>query len=92
MKPSELLSRPGAWCQGCFAKTSDGSHVWSINPDAVQWCLTGAVNRCIPTTAKRESALSKLKHKARRKRMVDWNDAPGRTQAEVVALLQSVGL
>jgi hypothetical protein len=92
MKPSELLSQPDTWCQGCFAKTIDGSHVSSINPEAVQWCLIGALNRCIPTAAKRESALSKLKHKARRKRMADWNDKPSRRQAEVVALLQSVGL
>jgi hypothetical protein len=90
MKPSELLSQPGAWCQGTFAVALDGRAVSSTSKAACQWCLLGAVNHCLKSGRERDKAIDDIGWKVGNG--IIWNDAPGRTQFEVVTLLQSVGL
>jgi hypothetical protein len=87
--PSELLSRPGAWCQGTACRDSTGRPC--EDKKAVSWCIIGALIHCFPKwkdRAKRHEDLTRVGviHKS------DWNDARGRTQAEVVAMLKECGL
>jgi hypothetical protein len=40
-----LIAEPEHWCQGAFAKRSDGRQVFPGDWDAAQWCAVGAVYR-----------------------------------------------
>ena len=69
------------WCQGATSRTDDGSVVEPCSNDASQWCLFGAVwdiedEHC-------DEAMEILK---RAGGSVYWNDTPGRTQSEVLAV------
>jgi hypothetical protein len=82
----ETLAAPGAWTQGEGARDQSGSVVGSKEPVAVCWCSIGAIHRgddgggfcgydarlLVKEAAGGVSSLA------------EWNDAPGRTQAEVL--------
>jgi hypothetical protein len=48
MKVYELLEKPEAWIRENFARNKDGVMVDESSPDAVCWCLDGAVCRVYP--------------------------------------------
>lgn len=48
MKVKNLLSNPDKWTQGEFARTHNGFGVSYSHPDAVRWCLLGAIDVCYP--------------------------------------------
>jgi hypothetical protein len=86
--PSEVLSRAadliepeGAWTQGSYGRTADGSSVYYDDPNAVCFCLRGALRRVDPTG-------SWMEYAANHRLSAAWNDAFGRTQAEVVSALR----
>lgn len=96
---ADLLEKPGAWTQfgGFFdpanedantGRDESGNGVDGASADAVCWCIFGAIEKVecglrLPTTGVLEQALGKTSQQ-----IVDWNDAPGRTQAEVVTALR----
>lgn len=90
MKPSELLSKRGAWTQGTLARTKSGVRVQYFDADACSWCLVGALEKCgiiyfdLMVMGKLGFASSSD--------AVKWNDTPGRKKSEVIELLKSVGL
>ena len=43
----ELISEPTRWTHGAFARSAEGGDVGWDNPDAVKWCLVGAVKKTI---------------------------------------------
>jgi len=94
LKPSDLLSKPGAWCQKAEAKDETGTTVAGDSSKACQWCLLGALMRCFPGDDDHyDIARFKVRQAIPEDSLIStWNDSPARTQAEVVALLQSVGL
>jgi hypothetical protein len=94
LKPSALLSKPGAWCQKAEALDRHHNTVDGNSPHACQWCLLGALARCFPgDDDKYDIARAEVRNAIPPHDWIStWNDTPGRTQAEVVALLQSVGL
>jgi hypothetical protein len=51
---------------------------------AVCWCLTGALTKVSKRYSDYRPAADAL-HQAIKEPLVSWNDAPGRTQAEVLA-------
>lgn len=81
------------WCQNFLALRADGDWCWQPDdPDAVAWCVRGAV------MAEKVEPLfmdwfyeNRATEAERRRHCIDaavfWNNAPERTQAEVVALL-----
>lgn len=96
LKPSDVLERaaqliekPGAWTQGALAKGA----VEPVDPDsdfARCFCLEGAV-RCaagLPPSSPWEPYAGFVKRAARTTSAWQWNDAAGRTQAEVVTALR----
>lgn len=90
MKPSEFVAK--GWCQKVFAKSRDGWSTHADSPDAIKWCLVGALTAAYPEANEERSLLTyKLIDKLNGLGFAAWNDDPKRTQAEVVALLQSIG-
>lgn len=94
MKPSEYIEK--GWCQGCFAIDSEGKHVLPDNPSAVAWCLIGATARSVADgtlSSEEEVEIYRaifMSGISRCQGFIEWNDAPGRTKEEVLALLKEV--
>lgn len=78
------------WCQGHFAFDADGHEVHWRSNDACRFCLDGALMRVRgdgATYALRGWVAVALGLDAELD-AIEWNDAPERTQAEVVAALR----
>lgn len=74
-KARELVARPGGWCQGDV-----------FGGDAC--CALGATSSVVSDDGDdgpASDAEDILRKAIGTNRLADWNDAPGRTQAEVVA-------
>lgn len=86
---AEIVAKPGAWTQGTWARTADGRG--NAQPGlACSWCLYGAIIEAGRDTATEDDtrdALGVVMGITGRHPIV-WNDAPERTQAEVVAALR----
>jgi hypothetical protein len=90
----KLLSQPCAWTQGSYARDARGSSIRASEPGACSWCVQGALFKVlgvvgsIPTSDVRQVQAPLLQHAG----VIDtadlwcWNDQPGRTQNEVLAL------
>lgn len=88
MKPSQYIKK--GWCQGVNAKDSYGYFCEPTSPCAIKWCLIGAIQAAYPQdTRKRMEIHSKLESHS--PIIAHWNDAPNRTQAEVISLLEQIG-
>jgi len=91
MKIRELLSDELTWTKGASGRTREGFSCLPDSVDAVRWCLSGAVERCyegrlgIPIFGRIERALAMGE-------VMDWNDAPERTFAEVKALVDTLDI
>lgn len=72
------------WTQRTNARDETGRPTDPRGPDAVCWCLSGAVHRVAPDAARHAYQL--LCKALDSPWAVDWNDTPGRTQAEVLEL------
>lgn len=94
---AELIDRPGAWIQGQGAKTITGEPVDPTHERAAQWCAWGAIER---VTNGHRARSDRSFHALLDALDLDpdwdpaifgevWNDAPERTQAEVVAALRA---
>jgi hypothetical protein len=78
LRAAELIEPEGKWCQGIY-HGYDGAH-----------CLVGAL--ATPTEGMSHVAYKELRRWVEEavncESLTDWNDADGRTQAEVVAALR----
>lgn len=84
----ELLAEPERWTQSVLAKSKFGNAVTTRSPRAVSWCLLGAHYR-VTNGWTASDAWDILQRAAGVSSLSFWNDAPGRTHAEVLALLDS---
>ena len=86
------LTEESAWTQAGYAALPDGRGTDSYNPDAVCWCLGGARDvegkKSGDFAANRHDAFARALGFRNSDEMFTWNDAPERTQAEVVAKLR----
>jgi len=84
-----ILTPDGACTQGAYARDEDGA---ALGPDAIGavcWCLDTALGLAAPVGDGCVGAYGDA-WAVLAERVVDpvvWNDAPGRTQAEVLGLL-----
>lgn len=94
MKIHELLATPDKWTQRAFAKTATGEITSSLAPDAKCWCLVGAIVKCygddgIEGFQARMDVTRNLTIAAGEPdSIVNWNDNPSRTHAEVLELVK----
>jgi hypothetical protein len=90
---ADLIEPEGAWTQGTWARKASGSLTSAHFEDAVCFCARGAIVRAgnFPLTAElpRLNDLAGFRNAAE---MARWNDAPERTQAEVVAKLREAAM
>lgn len=89
----ELRQHPERWTQGCTARNKEGMPVPHDDIAAVCWCALGHLWRIDPdgSTGMLDAAFSLMA----RKHMdfgsiVKFNDAPGRTVEDVIALCDKV--
>lgn len=77
------------WTQHTEARRADGSPCRPESPDATCFCLSGALNAIPVLPAVYASAVRALLIQIAPEEgpLFEWNDRPGRTQAEVLALL-----
>ena len=75
--------KPERWTQEDFAFNADGHGTDYRDSRAACWCLSGAAMRCDGSRGR----LSKVLRFKTLTAMEKWNDAPGRTFAEVDARL-----
>jgi hypothetical protein len=87
---ADLLERPGAWTQGSLARQENGRAIGPLEKSAKCWCVSGAILRA-EVGRRCGDAWDRFDDYTLRRgylHMADFNDAPGRTQAEVVAALR----
>ena len=101
MKVRELLTDESKWTQGREAIRPDGdvvSFTLASDPQAIAWCLTGALDRCYCFGEEWAHAIdaviryigtSKIE---KRMAIAEWNDAPARTFADVKALVDELDI
>lgn len=83
-----LIAEPERWTQGALARDGDGEELGDAqDPDAACWCLAGALHH-----AGYGRATSLLVHRVlstldKPVDIVTWNDAPERSHAQVLLLL-----
>lgn len=96
---ADLLERPGAWTQGDYARDDMGLGIGDYTEEErekggfepVCFCTIGAINHARgrdPDTALWGDLRRPIWDVLGETNIADWNDAPGRTQAEVVAALR----
>lgn len=84
----ELLTPEGAWTQGSYARDASGRRTGCWEPNAVCWCLEGAIKRVSNTDEEYSEALSLLAHEVRL--VHRWNDHPDRKPQDVLQLLDNL--
>lgn len=89
------------WCQGSAGLNADGKQVNSGDPTAVSHCLASAIYVAVAQTPQAYAEVVEAIRKSlscptveidgkQEKKLITWNDMPGRTQEEVATLLETV--
>lgn len=95
----EYREHPTHWTQGHWARNELGGYTDYNSETAVCWCLRGAIDKrlsCGSSAASELYSLFELAVSGVRMsddghlEFVDWNDEPGRTVQEVIALCEKV--
>ena len=94
MKPSEILEKAadllepeGSWTKNHYALTKDNAEVSWNDPEAICFCVEGAISR-IAGGRTNGLVARRFLQDVIRKDIVCWNDAAARTQPEVVRALR----
>jgi hypothetical protein len=83
----ELLSDPKRHCKGWEAKDSRGNDIDYDSPEAVSWCLVGAVWRCYGIEDNAE-VFARLNKALEGLDCASYNDAPKTTHADVLKIVR----
>lgn len=90
----DLLTPEGTWTQHARAKTKTDLPTYPKSRYATCWCVLGALERSADFRSGNGVLASELAQRALYdalpKTVAGWNDAPDRTQPEVLALLDRV--
>ena len=86
----ELLAVPERWCQRAFARCADGVPIqahWWTDVQAVRWNIAGAIGKGPRNVSpfRVHEALDNVLDRD----CDTWNDAPERTHADVLALIDA---
>ena len=93
MKVKELFSDQTKWTQGAYAKSKNGTHLFSCDPTAVCFCLYGAISRCYEGDQDHFLTVSNKVRKAIGiNDIFTWNDDPNRIFQEVKDLVEKLDI
>jgi hypothetical protein len=85
---ADLIEKPGAWTQGCFARDPKGKQTGWRMDNAACFCVSGAISRESGGSWEAWYRFDGYTRQRGFRHMAEFNDAPGRTQSEVVAALR----
>lgn len=94
---ADLIEPEGAWCHGAYAKDRRGQTVPPDSPRAERYCMLGAIMRVVCHDDSERAVVSQAESMLHDAvdgvdvlsfGLLDWNDKPGRKQADVVAALR----
>ena len=88
-----LLSQPGVWIKGELARSGDGAKVPYRSPEARHFCLSGALSRVcfnFEDYYKLSGEVQRAIYRAKGSFLVDFNDDPKTTLADVLVVLKKV--
>lgn len=101
-KAADLIETKG-WTQGCNARNAAGERVYVDTPDAACFCVYGALAKCVEQELLGQlndiAAAELSKYVSREfgeldgrsgQNIVNYNDTPGRTKEEVLAVMRAV--
>lgn len=90
-RAADLIEPVGAWTQHVFARNAAGkpTGLSAFSGPPVCYCALGATSYAAGDNSAADSAADALLRDIVGGDIDEWNDAPGRTQAEVVAALRS---
>jgi hypothetical protein len=92
-RAADLVERPGGWTQDALARDADGIGCDSMAARAVCWCAIGAIECAAEDDADAAAAAvlvrDELVRTGRPRSLSRFNDALGRTAAEVAGLLRN---
>lgn len=93
-KARELLSKPESWTQRAFARDAEGNFAHVYSDRAACYCLLAALRRANPDPEKEGFLAARVRLQGlidgryhQFANVVEYNDAPERTHADVLALL-----
>jgi hypothetical protein len=83
-----LIDTPEKWCQGAYMRDRNGARCCLTAKDAVKWCGLGAIGAVTCSHSEYSEAINLLNRAVpvgHGSPYFAWQDAPGRTHAEVMA-------
>ena len=83
----KLLATPDRWTQGAMARDKRGDVELDISSKAVCWCLVGSIRYVCRTFTRRWTTYEFLAGLLGFEDIAEWQDAPERTHADILALL-----
>lgn len=87
-KAADLIEPKGAWTQGESARDDQAVGLMADNPTACSFCMYGAIVRASGGYLEGNEVCSRAIRFLGVPSLINWNDRPNRTQAEVVAKLR----
>lgn len=91
MKVKELLTDESKWTKGVYARTAEGHRADSSKPEAVVFCLLGAIHRCYSHLGKHE-VVKRVEKELSGRSPCNWNDDPATTFADVRSLIEKLDI
>lgn len=84
---------PERWTQGSIAvRETDGCPVWSGHPEAIKWCLMGALLKVYPSDDERQRIVQRISAKLNEQSLMRWNDSNERKFEDVVDVCRELGI
>lgn len=88
-RAADLIEPEGAWTQRYFARVEPGGNCIGPRETAAKcWCAFGAILNIVGSAWEAEDRAIPFLRAITREGIDHWNDAPERTQPEVVAALR----
>lgn len=94
-RASDIIRK--GWTQGTYARNEAGQPVGALDKEACQWCLRGALKRAdnfdhaslsVYGIKVYQRVLQSLSNSIFPQSLASWNDEKGRTQADVIKILE----
>lgn len=83
----DLLADPAHWTKGAYARDAIGGDVSPRDPKATCFCMRGALDKITDYSFGRIFNVKLISRRANGRSMIDFNDDPTTTHADVLSYL-----